>query len=367
MPLQPRKAVLNLAPGIHGGYDQEELETLGIEPDEVIDFSVCTNPAGIPPGILRQVSIKDLSRYPDSRSTCLRRKIACINGVSEKYVLVCSGSTEIIRLAVTAYLEEGDKALIVEPTYGEYRLASEIAGAEVKMFITLEKDDFRPDIDALADRIKTEKPKVLFLCNPNNPTGYYLKRDELVKILSAASGSLVVLDEAYISFVDRAWLSTGYIDGNNLLIVRSMTKDYAIAGLRLGYAIAEEGIISMLSRVCPPWNVNVVAQQAGITALQNKRYLEKSRELVFREKKYLVTSLGKLGFRCVPSDANYFLVKVNNAAGFRKRLLVSGRILVRDCTSFGLPEYIRIAPRSHNQNRKLITAIKELVNDRQRK
>ena len=363
MPLQPRKVVSKLEAGIHGGYDRAELETLGIAPDEIIDFSVSTNPAGIPPGILREVSEKDLSRYPDSQSTQLRREIARISELSEKNVLVTSGSTEIIRLAVTAYLDEKDRVLLVEPTYGEYRLSCEIAGAEVNTFLTSAKDDFKPDIDALADRISTEKPGIIFLCNPNNPTGYYLKSDEFEKILSVAPDSLVILDEAYVYFIENAWESTGYIDGNNLLILHSMTKDYAIAGLRLGYALAGEEIIRVLSRVCPPWNVNVVAQKAGITALQNKEYLEKSREMVFREKAYLVSGLERLGYLCVPSDANYFLVKVNNATGFRKQLLVEKRILVRDCTSFGLPEYIRIAPQSHDQNRKLIHAIKELVND----
>ena len=364
MLLQPKKAVLNLKKGIHGGYDQDELEMLDIEPGEIVDFSVSTNPAGIPPGMLRQISVKDLSRYPDSSSTSLRREIARINGISEMNVLVSSGSTEIIRLAVTAYLGENDKVLLVEPTYGEYRLSCEIAGAEVNTFLSLEKDDFRLGIDALTDRIKTEKPKIIFLCNPNNPTGYYLKIDEFEEILSVASESLVILDEAYISFVEQPWVSTGYIDRNNLLVVRSMTKDYALAGLRLGYAVAGEEIFSVLSRICPPWNVNVIAQRAGIVALQSREYLEKSREIVFREKKYLIRNLEKLGFVCVPSDANYFLVKVNSAAEFRKKLLVGKKILVRDCTSFGLPRYIRIAPRSHNQNRKLIAAVKEFVNDK---
>ncbi|UCC17620.1 MAG: aminotransferase class I/II-fold pyridoxal phosphate-dependent enzyme, partial [Dehalococcoidales bacterium] len=156
----------------------------------------------------------------------------------------------------------------------------------------------------------------------------------------------------------------GYINEANLLIVRSMTKEYALAGLRLGFTLAGEEIISVLSRICPPWNVNSIAQKAGVLALQSKEYLEKSRKSVFREKQYLVTSLEKLGFFCVPSDANYFLIKVNKAAELRKHLLICKRILVRDCTSFGLPEYIRIAPRSHNQNRKLIHAIKELVDDK---
>ena len=364
MELQPKKAVSNLAPGVHGGIDQAELETLGICPDEIIDFSVCTNPAGVPPGILKAVSVKDLSLYPDSQSTLLKKEIACVYGVSENNVMVSNGSTEIIRLSAMAYLEEKDRVLLVEPMYGEYRLSCEIAGAEVKAFRTSARDDFRPNINALVDRVKNEKPKVIFLCNPNNPTGYYLKRDEFEEILSAASESLVVLDEAYISFVDRTWLSTEYINKGNLLILRSMTKNYSLAGLRLGYAVTREEIINLLSRICPPWSVNAIAQKAGIKALQDKEYLEKSRKLVFREKKYLVSSLEKLGFVCVPSEANYFLVKVTNAAEFRNRLLINKRILVRDCTSFGLPEYIRVAPRSRSQNRKLIVAVKELVDDK---
>ncbi len=363
MRLRPRKVVSNLVPVVHGGFDQAELERIGIESEEILDFSVCTNPAGAPRGIMRDVLVKDISRYPDSRSTLLRREITRIHGVSEKNVLVSAGSTELIRLATMAYIEENDKVLLVEPTYGEYRLSCEIAGADVKSFFTLAKDGFRPDINELVDRIKAETFKIIFLCNPNNPTGYYLNSDEFEKILSAASGSLVVLDEAYLSFVDRIWSSPEYIYETNLLILRSMTKDYALAGLRLGYAVAGEEILSVLSSICPPWNVNAVAQKAGVAALQRADYLEKSRELVFREKNYLVTNLKKLGFNYIPSDANFFLVKVENAAEFRMRLLNRKKILVRDCTSFGLPKYIRIAPRSHNQNRQLITAIKELVDD----
>jgi len=362
MPLQPRKNMAGLEKGTHGGLDYAELERKGIAPDELLDFSVCTNPVGVPPGILQPVPLKEVSRYPDSQSTGLKRVIAAETGVPEDRILAGSGSTEIIRLAALAYLDEADTALIIEPTYGEYRLACEISGCRVLTFTASAKDDFRLDVDALVSVILNEKPKAVFLCNPNNPTGYYLDVPGFQRILAAIGDALVVLDEAYVSFVRERWDSTQYIDSANLLVVRSMTKDYAIAGLRLGYGMAKTEITGTLRSVCPPWNVNAVAQQAGIAALQDREYLEKSREMVHREKAYLTGQIEKLGLRCVPSASNFFLVEVGHAADFRSRLL-QRKLLVRDCTSFGLPGYLRIAPGNRSKNRRLVAALKELVNE----
>lgn len=362
MPLQPRKAVSVLKTGIHGGFDYAELERLGVSPGEIIDFSVSTSPLGIPPGVLSRLGRREISEYPDSRSIELRRSIARRTGVDEKCVLAGAGSTELIRLAVLACLDGTDKALIIGPTYGEYRTACEIAGAEVLTCDAHPHNDFQPNIEAVITSIHLEKPKIVFICNPNNPTGFYLGADDFEKILAAAGDSLLVLDEAYISFVGGSWDSTGYLDRGNLLVLRSMTKDYALAGLRLGYALAQEDIIEVLQRVCPPWNVNAAASRAGIAALEMDDYPGKSRALAAEGKRYLVRGIGKLGFRCVPSAANFFLVEVGNASGLRSRLLEK-KILVRDCASFGLPGYMRIAPRKQKENRRLIAALRELKNE----
>ncbi len=363
MPLLPRRNIANLVSCKHGGLDYEELERLGIAPNNVIDFSVSSSPNGIPPGIRPLVKSTKLSGYPDSKSINLRRMIARKVGLSENKIIIGSGSTEIIRLAALAYLSEVDKALIIEPTYGEYRVACEITGTQVITQTSSAKDAFKPDVDTTIELIKQTKPKVIFICNPNNPTGYYLNRSHFQKVLSATPDSLIVLDEAYISFVRHRWSSTEFINKGNLLIVRSMTKEFALAGLRLGYAISSEDIIEMLYRVCPPWNVNVVAQHAGIVALQQEKYLKESQELAYTGKLYLTKELEKLGFRCLPSQTNFFLVEVGNASEFRNRLLYKG-ILVRDCTSFGLPEYIRISPRTIKKNRKLINTLEEMNNEK---
>jgi histidinol-phosphate aminotransferase len=206
--------------------------------------------------------------------------------------------------------------------------------------------------------IRQHRPKGIFLCNPNNPTGQYLSREEVRKILSMAKDSLVILDEAYIAFTEDTWASVDLIDWGNLVILRSMTKDYALAGLRLGYAVAAESIISVLKRVRPPWNVSSVAQAAGVFALKADGYLDMCGRKIKEAKEFLVKELSGLGLSPLPSQANFFLVKVGDAARFRQALLKKG-ILVRDCTSFGLSGYIRLAPRSMAECQRLLTAIKE--------
>ena len=166
-------------------------------------------------------------------------------------------------------------------------------------------------------------------------------------------------DEVVTAVVDGSWSSIGLVSRGNVVIVRSMTKDYALAGLRLGYAVAHEEIINALRRVCPPWNVNVVAQKAGVVALEDADYLEQCQLETTKAKRFLMGELDRIGFTLVPSSANYFLVKVTNAQDFRSALLRHG-ILVRDCTSFGLPQYIRIAARTMPECQRLITTIEAM-------
>lgn len=360
MPLQPRPSIANLDNCEHGGLNHAELEKLGFRPDEIIDFSVNSNPFGLPPGVRQVTRRAKIARYPDSQTTDLRRLLAQELGVAPGNILVGSGSTELIRLAVLAYLDKGDDALIIEPTYGEYEVACKIVGASIIKQRLLANDGFQLDVAETEELIKNRQPRVVFVCNPNNPTGNYISLIEFERILDVAPDSLVILDEAYVTFVDSAWPSIKLIEKGNLLILRSMTKDYSLAGLRLGYAIAHEDIIDPLRRVCPPWNVNVVAQQAAMVALQDRDYLEESRAKVAENKDYLVKELTRMGFCCLPSRANYFLVEVGNATEFRQRLL-RNKILVRDCTSFGLPQYIRIAPSTLNKCRELVAAAKRIV------
>lgn len=353
---RPKRGIANLKKCHHGGINYAEIKGLGIKSNEILDFSVSSNPFMPPPGIKETLRTIAIEQYPDSEATELRHRLSESLGVPPENILAGSGTTELIRLIAMTYFRKGDPILILEPTYGEYEIACRIAGAKLVRHRAKEDDNFTPGIADVANLIKKHHPRAVFICNPNNPTGKYLSRQEVEAILKANDDTLLILDEAYIAFVEASWNSLDLMKGGNVIILRSMTKDYGLCGLRLGYAVAHQGIIDSLRRLCPPWNVNIIAQKIGTAALENVAYLEQSKLKIREAKQFLIKELSRLGFRVMPSDANYFLMKVGNAGQFRNSLLKHG-ILVRDGTSFGLPEYVRIAPRTMPECQKLMTAI----------
>lgn len=359
MSLRPRLGVEDLEACYHGGPNYTELEALGISAEEVLDFSANTNPFGPPPGVREALLEVDVSQYPDSNATELRRSLASNLDMSSENIIVGSGSTELLRLIALAYLGQDDLAAIVEPTFGEYEAACRVVGASIVKDALRAEDGFQMRVKQVVSLIEQHSPKVVFVCNPNNPTGQYLSQGHVEEILNAADDSLVVLDEAYVAFVDDAWSSIDMIDRDNLVVIRSMTKDFALAGLRVGYAVAHKQVIGVLKRVCPPWNINAAALKAAVIALESEDYLDQCAVKLKEAKHYLVGALANLGFVVVPSSANFFLMEVGDVAGFRQELLGRG-ILVRDCTSFGLPQYVRIAPRSMPECQRLVRAIEEM-------
>lgn len=365
MPISPRKELDGLSAATHGGLDYSELERLNLGPDDILDFSVCCNPFGPPPSVRRglaRLAPADIDRYPDTEATELRGALARGLAVAPQSILVGNGSTELIRLAALAYFGPGDIVVVPTPTFGEYEVACRLSGARLITPALKSEDCFRLPVAEIADLIRRRHPKGVFLCNPHNPTGQYFSREDMEVILDASGDCLVIVDEAYVSFVDGAWRSVNLIERGNLLVLRSMTKDYALAGLRLGYAVAKAEIIDTLRRVRPPWNVNALAQAAGVLALQEAGFLEQSVARLNRERDYLLARITGLGLPTAPTRANFFLMKVGEARLFRDRLL-RRKILVRDCTSFGLPEYVRLAPRRHAQNVMLVSALRDLLDD----
>ncbi|MGA2159285.1 MAG: histidinol-phosphate transaminase [Dehalococcoidia bacterium] len=357
--LRARQHISSLPAIVHGGLNSAGLAMSTINMRNLFDFSTCCNPYGPPKQLSKAMGVTEISDYPDPNSMALLKALAQKLGLDQENLIPGSGSTEIIRLAVTAYLGPGDKAIIPSPTYSEYELACLIVDSAVVKFILNEKDDFQLNIDAFIDFAKSHKPAAIFLCNPNNPTGQYLSYDHISMILGEFPDSLIVLDEAYIAFTDGAWSSLKLLKSPNLLIVRSMTKDYAMAGLRLGYGIAQKSIVDTLKKVRPPWNVNSPAQRAGCAALSCDDYILSCYKRIDNCKHYLAGELVKLGLNVIPSQTNFFIFQVGDAACFRSRLLEKG-FLVRDCTSFGLPGFVRISPRSMVDCRKLISAIREI-------
>lgn len=359
MLLRPKPEVENLKVCPHGGINYAELSAMGLTPEQVLDFSVCSNPFMPPPGVKKIFHTIAINQYPDSEATELRQCLSKKLGVAPDNILVGNGAVELIRLIALTYFGHDDSILILEPTFGEYEVACRIVGANVIKQWARAEDGFVPRIEETVDLIREHHPKGVFICNPNSPTGHYLSKQEVEVILNACENSLLILDEAYLTFVDEGWSSLDLISRGNVIIVRSMTKDYGLAGLRLGYAIANKEIISSLHKVQPPWNVNIVAQKAGVMALRETDYLDQCTKKIMEAREFLTDELSRIGFLCLPSRTNFFLMKVGDGKAFRSALLRQG-ILVRDCASFGLPEYIRVAPRTMPECQKLIATILSL-------
>ncbi|OGO32493.1 MAG: hypothetical protein A2Z29_06745 [Chloroflexi bacterium RBG_16_56_11] len=360
MPLKPRSLISRLKKSTHGGLDHAEMAALGIDPEGIIDFSVSTNPFMPPPGIKEIIGTIRIDRYPDSRCTELRRLLAAKLGVSTDNLLVGSGTTELIRLVTATFLRQGDPVLLLEPTYGDYEVACRMAGAGLIRHRSREEDGFLPRTEEVTRLIRQRRPRAVFICNPGNPAGRYISRTDIEIIVREMAGGLLILDEAYLSFVERQWDSLGLISGGNVIVLRSMTKDYGLPGLRLGYAVASREIISAMLPVLPPWNVNSIAQEVGAAVLGNEEYLRQSLRKVNEAKHFLMSELSRINLKVLPSDANYFLVKVGDARECRLAFLKHG-ILVRDCSSFGLPGYIRLSARTLTECEQLLEAARQII------
>ncbi len=247
------------------------------------------------------------------------------------------------------------------PAFGEYAAGASAAGGAVSWVTAREEDAFRWDLDQGVETIVREGPALVFVGSPNNPTGGSLSQADAQRIAEACRGILIV-DEAYRAFAERPLDPSPLLEMDHVVLLRSMTKDYALAGLRLGYLVAAADVVERVRRLQPAWSVNAMAQAAGLAALRDEGYLARARQEVRRAKAFLMRQLESLGLAPLPSDANFVLVKVGHAREVRLRLLKRG-LLVRDCASFGLPEHVRIAVRRTADCRRLVAALAEAVAD----
>lgn len=347
---------------VHGGTNVAELRALGLRPGDVLDFSASINPLGVSAGVTEAMRDVDLSAYPDTECTALRESLSAMLGVSTSHILVGNGSTELIHLAARAHLEAGSRALIFAPTFGEFEAACRMQGAQITGIVANESNAFEWDIESAVRVIAEDAPKLVFLCNPNNPTGRYLSENEVREIANALpNGSLLLLDEAYLPFVERRWNSLPLLELGNVALLRSMTKDYALTALRLGYMLAPPEVLERVRAQQHSWSVNALAQAAGIAALADPRHVDDGRQAVRDAKRFVVRELEAMNLHSIPSAANFVLVKVGNSAELRQTLLKEHHISVRDCTSFGLPEYIRIGIKSKRDCERLVAALRKTL------
>jgi histidinol-phosphate aminotransferase len=251
----------------------------------------------------------------------------------------------------------GTTVLTVEPTFSEFRAAAAAAGGTLVEWRARAEDGFRIDVPAIADRARAAGAGVLYLCAPNVPTGAAVAAPEIARLADALAGVELVLDQSFLL------LSEGWADGEvplpeNVLCVRSLTKEHNIPGVRVGYVLASEERLARLERHRPAWSTSAPAQAAAIATCAEQRFVAESRVRLLHDRRRMEAGLSALGLRPVPSTTNFFLLPVGDAPALRRRLLANHRILVRDCTSFGLPSFVRLAARPAADLDRLVAALR---------
>ncbi len=354
MPPTPRPEVLKQTPTYHGAAQMKELRRYGLRPDEVLDFSVNINPFGTSPRAQAALAGIQLNAYPDREALPLREALAAHHSLPSSHILVGNGTAELIILAAAAFIRPGDWALVIAPTFGEYARASALFGGRVATLWAQTAQNFALPQQEIANALQRLHPRIVWLCNPNNPTGQWLAPDVLSQWAQRHPHTLFVVDEAYINFLPRATSAIGLAE--NILVLRSMTKDYALAGLRLGYAVGSLPLIQALQSVQPPWSVSAPAQTAGLAALEDQAHLTRTLTATRAAKHAFAHALIQVGWHVLPSKTHFFLLYVGQARAFRHRLLLEG-ILVRDGTSFGLPAYVRLGTRRPEENARLLEVL----------
>ena len=362
MKLNIPDAVLSIDPYVPGKPMSALERELGIV--NSIKLASNENPMGPSPLALEalQKNMAALNRYPDGGCYELSRKLSEKLGLPPENIVIGAGSDDIIGMLTRALLLPGDQAVMPQPSFLMYEIMVRTASAE-PVYVPLKS--LALDLDEMAARINS-KTRMVFLTNPNNPTGTTISKADFEHFLeSLPEEVVVVMDEAYIEFVQDTDCveSLGYIqEGHPVVVLRTFSKAYGLAGLRVGYGIMPESMALLLHRVRLPFNVNTLAQSAAVAALDDRDFLEQSLKVVHEGLDYIVRRLDDLKIRYFPSQANFLLIDVEeNADDIYDNLLRKG-VIVRSMTSYGYPRYIRVSVGLPDENRRFVDALDDVLN-----
>jgi len=350
----------------HGGNVEEVSRIFNIEKNSIVDFSSNVNPFNLPNNISDVIcaNIRNISRYPDSDCMELKETLGKYLNISTENIVMGNGSADIIYRAV--YTHRPSSGLVFSPTFGEYEKALSSIEATIDYLELKERDGFKLPVEEVADR--ASKRDMVFLCNPNNPTGTSIPPKDLKYLAEKLCGrkTILVLDEAFIDLTKEHSIISIAVKRKNILVLRSMTKFFGLAGLRLGYAVGSKEIVKQIQNSGQPWPVNIFAQVAGQIILKNTKFKNNSRRKLLQERDFLYRKLCRIkNIKPFPSAANFILVKIEghlSAAQLQSQLLKSG-LLIRDCSNFrGLnSKYIRIAVRKRKDNLRLIDELEKIT------
>lgn len=354
----------------HGGKWLSAVRQWDEKNGPLLDFSANINPLGLSDAVKNAIfaAMPDIIHYPDCAGMELKLEISKSYAVSKERITLGNGAVELLYLLCQQ--KKPRSVLVPAPTFSEYERAARAAGAEVRYLQLQERTGFALEFSALKEMIP--KAEMIFICNPNNPTGRLLQRSELTAILDEAMrcGCCVVVDESFIDFIEGSedyscrWLLDEY---PQLCILHSLTKFYAIPGLRLGFMLSNPHLAQQLELGKDPWNVNTLAQAAGVAGLQDLDYQRESRLYLAKERELLLRELSSLdNIITYPGAANFLLLNIAASALTAEEfvaLMAKKGVLVRDCSNYpGLSEYyVRVAVRSREENQRLIRSIRQVV------
>ena len=353
------KKSLRDIPKYKAGKSVQELQKEYKRP--LIKLSSNENPLGCAIN-LNQLENLDLNVYPHQESSQLVKELENIHNVKSSKIILGNGSDEIFQFCTASLLNESDEVIASEHTFAMYEINTKICSAK---FISVPMKEYNHDLEGLLNAI-TRNTKIIFIANPNNPTGTYVTPDNLEEFIkNVPKHILVVIDQAYIEYVDESLQldDTKLINTyENVLITRTFSKIYGLAGLRLGYGIGSESLIATLKKVKPPFNVNNIALSAGYLALKNTQFVSKSIENNKRNMKKIINCLTNKNIAFIPSNANFICIKTKKPAFDTYSFFLNNNIIVRDCSSFGLPHHVRVTIGNDEQTNKVIKLL-EIIND----
>jgi histidinol-phosphate aminotransferase len=333
---------------------------------EVIKLASNENPLGTSPKALTAIknALLRINRYPDAQGYYLKKRLAKFFGLAAENFVLGNGSDELIDVIIKTFVEADENIVTSEGTFLEYGIIAQINDRKIRR---APLRFFKYDLGAML-KLVDEKTKLIFIANPNNPTGTYLAKDEVSQFLKALpAGVIVVFDEAYHAFIDvNDYPDTlAFLKKNkNVIVLRTFSKAYGLAGLRLGYAIAASGLTAYLERIRQPFNVNLLAQEAGIAALEDKSFLKKTRRLILTGKDYLYKELSNLGLGSVPSIANFILVDVGCSGQEVFKACLKYGVIIREMSQYGLGNFIRVTIGTAKENQRFIKVLGKVLKEK---
>ncbi len=346
-PYQPGKPIAELA------------RELNLDPDSIIKLASNENPLGVSPLAMQamQQALADIARYPDGNGFELKQAIVQKFGVAMPQIVLGNGSNDVLDMAARAFLAPGLEAIYSQHAFAVYPIATQTIGAAG---VEVPAKNFGHDLDAMLKAV-TAQTRMVFIANPNNPTGTLLRADELLRFLRALPAQvLVVLDEAYNEYLAAelkadsiVWL----VEFPNLVVTRTFSKAYGLAGLRVGYALAHERVADLMNRVRQPFNVNSMSLTAAAAAINDHEFVRRSCELNALGMEQITQGLAKLGLSFIPSYGNFVSFKVVDANKTFQQLLRRG-VIVRPVAGYGMPGYLRVSTGLEAENARFLEALK---------